>query len=455
MQEQRILVVDDSRMLRGRLEEGLASAGLTVRTAKNAVDALALLPRWPADMVVSGLEWNAGGMALCAGINETRVRPALIVLVPESDSCARGNALGAGADVVRRPTDTGAVSALVSQVTQTLSEADDGMLVVEDHSQKATALHGLRGQGSAMRKLAEMIRQVARAKAPVLVTGASGTGKELAARAIHAESDRRDHPFVAVNCAGIPESLWESEFFGYEAGAFSGASKARGGLFAAADGGTLFLDEIGEMPLGGQAKLLRVLEGGWVRPVGSTRERSVDVRIIAATHRDLVEVAEGGRFRHDLFYRLEVLTLAMPALAERSEDIEILAWHFLEQYKDDLACSAVGFSGDALHALRRYAYPGNVRELRNIVQWALTFCQGNRITEEDLPPRVRRCRGRVALEESNVGSQEERGDKIFVSLRERQRAYVHEVLMQVGGNKRRAAKILGIGRRTLYRWLAE
>ena len=449
MQGSKILIVDDSDVARTRLKEGLSDAGAVVQTVASARDALALLPRWPADLVVSGLQWEVGSMALCAGIRAAERPPAFMMLSPrleapapgDKDLCAPRHAEGA------------ALSAAVVRAHEALVLSAARPPRVPFLAPDVVRFHGMLGCGADMRVLIERLVRAARVDVPVLLSGPSGTGKELAARAIHGESARRDGPFVAVNCGGVPESLWESEFFGYAAGAFSGANRSREGLFAAAHGGTLFLDEIGEMPLGAQAKLLRVLEGGWMRPVGAVREHQVDVRIVAATHRNLALAAEQGRFRDDLLYRLDVLAVSLPGLAGRCDDITVLARHFLRACRAERGGAADGFEAEALAILRGYAFPGNVRELRNIIQSAAAFARGPRIGALDLPERVRRPGGRGPGASARAALPEPAGTGDLVTLEECKRAYVREVLRRVRGNKRAAARILGIERRTLYRWL--
>jgi transcriptional regulator with PAS, ATPase and Fis domain len=239
-----------------------------------------------------------------------------------------------------------------------------------------------------MQRLSSIIRMVARAEGPVLITGKSGTGKELVARALHAESQCKNGPFVAVNCAGIPPALLESELFGHTAQAFTGARKARTGLFEEANGGSLLLDEIGEMPMEMQAKLLRILEDGRIRPVGSNQETQLDVRIIAATNRELTEEVAEGRFREDLYYRLETFAIEVPPLRQRGDDLERIIAHLINQFNERRQTPVDGLTSEALALLKRYPFPGNVRELRNVVERAVLFCTGELIQPGDLPRRL-------------------------------------------------------------------
>jgi len=318
------------------------------------------------------------------------------------------------------------------------------------------SFHGMIATSPVMINLCTQIQRVAGADGPVLILGESGTGKELVARALHEESVRRDGPYLTVNCGGIPGELLESEFFGHTSGAFTGARSKRLGLFQQADGGTLLLDEIGEMPLPLQAKLLRVLQNGEVRPVGSDSEFHVDIRILAATNRDLGQAVKDGEFREDLFFRLETFVLEIPPLRERGEDVLLLANHLLARFAARRNVSIRGFSDEALQRLLQYPFPGNVRELENAIERAVTFCDGPIIDAAHLPARIRDTAAAVVVEggTGEAFSWLGAGDQ-FPSLDAVQKKYISHVLHQTGGNKRRAAAILGITRRTLYRWLED
>ena len=304
-----------------------------------------------------------------------------------------------------------------------------------------------------MRRMFETIRQVANARGPVLITGDSGVGKELVARAIHAESERCDGPFVPVNCASVPESLLESEFFGHESGSFTGASKPRQGLFAAADGGTILLDEISELPVSLQAKLLRVLQEGSVRRVGAAKEVSLNVRVLAATNRDLEEEIVIGSFRKDLFFRLATFVVDVPTLAERHGDIEVLAAHFLSNHPTREGTRVHGLSSDVLEHLKRYDFPGNVRELENIIEHAVTFCRGASVELQHLPPRVRNGGHNGSHRDTPSIPPALLASGGILTLEELVERYARYVLEIPQDNKRRTAKLLGISRQTLYRHL--
>jgi len=301
------------------------------------------------------------------------------------------------------------------------------------------------GESAAMRDVLERARKIARTNATALITGESGTGKELVARLIHQESLRVRAPFVAVNCAGLTESIIESELFGHVKGAFTGAVRAKKGKFELADTGTLFLDEIGEIPLNVQVKLLRVLQEREVERVGGEEPIRIDVRLICATHRHLEEMVEAGTFREDLYYRIKVIVLRLPPLRERAEDIQGLASHFRERANERNGRTMSGFSDAALVRLTAYRWPGNVRELENVVEQAVVLGVGNKIDVEDLPPEVRGDRGPRDTLRITVGT----------TLAETERELILETLRKTGGNKTQTAKLLGIGVRTLYRKLEE
>ncbi|MDI1479826.1 sigma-54 dependent transcriptional regulator [Polyangium sp. y55x31] len=309
-----------------------------------------------------------------------------------------------------------------------------------------SALRGIIGKSRALADITSVVRRVADAPATVLVTGPSGSGKELVARALHEASRRKDGPFVAVNAAAIPETLLESELFGYKKGAFTDARQDKKGLFVEADGGTLFLDEIGDLPLVLQAKILRVLEEREVRPLGATRSAPIDARVVAATNHDLRKAVKEGRFREDLFYRLAVIEIAIPPLRDRPEDILPLAEHFLGRAKARAGHTIQGFSGAAARVLMAYDWPGNVRELENAVERAVALAQDEWISPDDLPPTVQK-----PSTPDLFASAAER----MMTLEEVERAYVKHVLERFGGNKVRAAAALGINRRTIQRWLGE
>lgn len=309
---------------------------------------------------------------------------------------------------------------------------------------------GLVGESPAMRKLGELLTRVAVLEATVLIQGESGTGKDLVARALHRRSARIMGPFIAVNCAALTEALLESELFGHVKGAFTGATADKPGLFEAAAEGTLFLDELGEIPAGMQAKLLRVLQEHAIRPVGGVREKAVDVRVIAATNRDLEAEVRAGRFREDLYYRVNVFTVEVPPLRERAGDVIVLVEHFIEDMCARFNKKVKGIREDALAPLLAHSWPGNVRELSNVMERAVALTRNEFIEVDDLPPnivRTQRIPTAPVLPSGGIFSDE------LVPITELEARYIKHVLVQVSGNKTEAARILGIDRRTLHRKL--
>lgn len=302
----------------------------------------------------------------------------------------------------------------------------------------------LLGESPCMGEFREKVRQVAAIPSTVLVTGESGTGKELVVRALHRSSPRRDGPLVTVNASALPEHLFESELFGHLRGAFTGAHTSRAGLFASASGGTLFLDEVGELAPALQAKLLRALEERRIRPVGSSSEVAVDVRVIAATNRNLSALVDADRFRQDLFYRLNVIDLEIPPLRERGDDVLLLARHFLRRYAHRANKAVTGLASPTAARLLAYRWPGNVRELQNAIERAVALTRRSELLVEDLPPQVRQAPSEVALPIAL-------DDRELPPLKEVERRYVERVLAAVGGNKTAAARILQVSRKTLQR----
>lgn len=445
-----VLVVEDDPGHRALLRDELRDAGHRVSAVDDTEAALARLDTESFDLVLSDLRLpGASGLELLAHCRRLPAAPGFIIITAFGTIPQAVQALRQGADdFLTKPVDLDHLVLAVERVLKT--RALQAEVARYRALLKAEDFHGLLGASPPMLTLFEAIRRIARAPGPVLVTGESGTGKELVARALHAESERARGPFVAINCAGIPMELLESELFGHAAGAFSGARHARKGLFAEAHGGSLLLDEIGEMPPTMQAKLLRLLQDGRVRPVGSNREERADVRVLAATNRDLEPMIRDGSFREDLFFRLETYHLTVPPLRERGEDVERLALAFLERSAAAMGRDIRGITPEALRCLRRYDYPGNVRELASILERAVTFCRGSEIGETDLPDRI--VTGSAAASGVDALWGEAHSLPSLAQVEDR---YIRHVLERVAGNKRQAARVLGIGRRTLYRRLGE
>ena len=454
---ERVIIVEDDKALRQILIDEVRDAGLEIREASSAEEAHGLLAAWSPDLVICDLRLpGADALELLAYCRTLDGRPGFLIITAFGSVSQAVQALKAGADdFLTKPLDLDHLMLSVSRILESRWLREEVRRIREIIG--GESFHGMLGQSRPMRILFDQIRQVADASGPVLVVGESGVGKELVAHAIHRESGRSAGPFLAINCAAIPEPLIESELFGHTAGAFTGAAQARRGLFADASGGTLLLDEIAEMSLSLQAKLLRVLDEHKVKPLGSSREENMDVRVIAATNRDLESEVRAGRFREDLYYRLETFTLQIPPLRERDDDIALLAGCFLRRFTMQMGKETKGFSEETLQRLKAYPFPGNVRELQNAVECAVTFCQGGVVSLEHLPARIRRWSSSPRL----AGDAELKmptslvGNEDLPTLAEIEARYVRCVLERVEGNKRQAASMLGIGRRTLYRYLGK
>ena len=435
----RILVVDDDRAHLTMLTAMLESWGYDVETSPDGADAVEKVRRRAYDAILTDVR-----MAEVDGIEALRrikgfnpCLPVLIMTAYSSVDTAVG-ALKAGAfDYLHKPLDFDELrGGLERAVAHGGLGRGSGVGAVD-------APAGMIGAAPAMRELFAMIRAVAPSEASVLILGESGTGKELVARGLHEGSPRGTHRLVTVNCAALAETLLESELFGHEKGAFTGAQRQRDGLFVQADGGTMFMDEIGEMPMPLQAKLLRALQQGEVQRVGSDRPVRVDVRIIAATNRDLEAEVRAGRFREDLYYRLNVIALRVPPLRERSEDIPLLAGHFLGRFAQRNRKSFRGYSPRAMDLMLRHDWPGNVRELENAVERAVILAPGDMVTERDLPAGLQ---AGVA----DVGNAaHDHAPAVGVSLEDAEREAVARALEQAGHNKSAAARLLGVTRVTL------
>jgi two-component system response regulator HydG len=442
-----VLVVDDDPGTCEALEEGLARRGFAVTTRTDAQEALLLLDAQPFDVVLTDLNLRGqSGLWLCEQVvGAWPGLPVILITAFGSLQTAIG-AIRAGAwDFITKPFDLEVVALALERAVRQ-RQLQDEVRRLRSAVVDAGRYEELIGSSPAMRQVFALLDRVADTESTVLITGESGTGKELVARALHKRSRRAAAPFVAVNCAAVPENLLESELFGHVRGAFTDARTARKGLFQQAHGGTLFLDEIGELPPAMQPKLLRALQERVVRPVGGDEDAPFDVRLIAATNRDLEAEAAAGRFRTDLYYRINVIPVEVPPLRARQGDVLLLAQRFVEKFAARSGRAITGVSPDAAEALLAHDWPGNVRELENAMERAVALARGPEVALSDLPDRVRERRApRVVL------SIEEPSD--LVPLEEVERRYVLRVLDAVGGNKKLAAQALGIDRSTLYRML--
>ncbi len=448
MKGARVVVLDDEQNMGRVLSKLLKLEGYTVAAFQSPVEALEHLTAEPPEVLISDLRMpEMDGEAVLEQVHERGLPCEVIIMtaygtVESAVRCVRHGAY----DYVTKPFDT---KALLGTVRQAVASARRKSSATAPSAQKPNESEGrLVGASGAMEQVRELIARYARVDSPVLISGESGTGKELVARAIHEESPRHGAPFVAVNCASIPETLMASELFGHEKGAFTGADEARAGLMEAADGGTLLLDEIGELPLGLQAKLLRALQEKEITRVGSVQPRPVNVRILAATNRALARMTQEGTFREDLYYRLNVLKLSLPSLRERPEDIRVLAEHFLEEQRKAAGKPELHLTENALDVLQHREWRGNVRELRNAIERAAVLCDGEEIGPRDLHGGDRESSREIPRLDVPPG-QEELPE--FREARDKFEAeYLSALLRSCKGNVSEAAKRSGMSRRNLY-----
>ena len=439
-----ILIVDDEPDIREVLELTLGRMNLETRTAANLEEARHLLSDFKFDLCLTDMRLPDGnGIELVRHIQEKFSYLPVAVITAFGNMETAVAALKAGAfDFVSKPLDLNDLRNIVRAALRVGHTPPSKITISNDTEPSGNSSKRMLGDSPAIEKVRTMIERLARGQAPVYISGESGTGKELAARLIHDLGPRSDNPFVPVNCGAIPESLMESEFFGHKKGSFTGAVTDKDGLFKAADGGTLFLDEVGDLPLSMQVKLLRAIQEKSVRPVGSQSEIKVDVRILCATHKSLHDLVAQGKFRQDLYYRLNVIELQIPPLRERIEDISVLAETLCSKLSATLAMKPPLLSVDAIEALQRYPFAGNVRELENILERALTLCNGTEITAQDLQLQNNES---DPDEETVIGGKESLDDY----LERVERATIEKALAQTQQNKTAAAKLLGISFRAL------
>jgi len=434
IEKARILVVDDALNTLEVLQRNLTSQGYQVFTAQDVAEALRLLEGTAIDLVITDLKMpKVSGLDLIKHVRENYKDTEVMMITGYASIEGAVQAVKIGAEeYLSKPFTDEELFAAVKRALDKLKLRRAGM---EDMDVKLPNMCGLLGESKAMKKIFREIIKAASISATVLITGESGTGKELVARAIHYNSKQSSAPFLPVNCGGIPESLLESELFGYVKGAFTGATESRAGFFQTADGGTIFLDEISNTTLAMQAKLLRVLQNKEVCMVGSSRPQHVNVRIIAATNKELLALVKKGIFREDLYYRLNVITIDLPPLRERNDDILLLARKFASIYADEFGKPTPKFSDKTLKILKGYHWPGNVRELENVIQRLVAMTDNEVIEAADLPSVMRFSAFKKA------GLQR--------TLAEVEAEHIRNVLAAVNGNKTKAAEILGIDRKTL------
>lgn len=444
MAQLRLLVIDDEESMRHMLESMLAKEGYAVSSASGGGDGLEMLGEEVYDLVLCDVRMpEMDGITFLKKAREGGFATPVVIMSAYGAIEVAVEAIKSGAcDYISKPFN-------LDEILLTLKKVEEKSRLVRENVRLREALErtsnfsNIVGKGDKMQELFRTIKKVAPVKSNVLLLGESGTGKELVAKAIHCNSDRKKEPFVAVNCGAIPENLIESELFGHVKGAFTDAVVARKGLFEEADGGTLFLDEIGELPLALQVKLLRVLQESEVKRVGGSTTIKVDVRVVAATTKNLAVEAKEGRFRDDLYYRLNVLVLTLPPLRERMEDLPILADHFIKCGREKLGVDVNGIDHDALKVLSAYPWPGNVRELENAIERAMVMADGEMLTESDLPPEVGK-----SLQECAIKLPE--GDlSIKKNGRMLEKILIKKALEKTGGNRTHAAKFLEISHRAL------
>ena len=445
----RVMIVDDDRDMCEMLAVDLQRRGFHIDWRTSAEECLEILKRDEFDVIVIDLRLpEMDGIALCEHLGVNRPGTLLIVMTAFGSMEHAIAALRAGAyDFVTKPVDLDLLALRLQSAVKhrTLQEK---VKILDQMVRQTHDIAEIIGESSCMQEMCSQIFRIADSEISVLVTGESGTGKELVARALHTRSQRRKGPFIAVNCSALPEALLESELFGHKRGSFTDAKTERKGLFQQAHGGTLFLDEIGDLPITLQPKLLRAIEDRCIRPIGGNSEIPVDIRIISATNRDLESAVELGSFREDLFYRLNVVQIAIPPLRARETDVLLLARHFFEQVAALSDKAVKGISKAAAEKLLEYSWPGNVRELRNVIERAVVLTNYDKIAVEDLPNKIRMYNSsQIVIDGHNP--------KELVSLAELERRYITHVMENVDGNKTLAARVLGIDRKTLYRKLKE
>jgi DNA-binding NtrC family response regulator len=445
----KVLIVDDERSMCDLLEADLRLRDFAPVCFTSAAEGIAACGGEDFDVVLTDLKMpGMDGIEFCSRLVANRPDIPVVVMTAFGSLETAIAAIRAGAyDFVTKPIELELLAVILRRAVER-RRLQEQVRTLSEAVARTSRFEELLGESPAMVKLYDQLSRIADSEASVLITGESGTGKELVARALHQRSRRNEKPFVAVNCAALPDALLESELFGHIKGAFTDARSDRKGLFVQAEGGTLLLDEIGEMPLSMQAKLLRALEENKVRPVGSEREVVFDARILAATNRVLETAIEEGRFRQDLFFRINVIQVEVAPLRSRGADILLLAQHFIEQFAARSNKGVLGISEPVADKLLGYSWPGNIRELRNVVERAVALTRHDKLTLDDLPEKIRDYRSsQVVIGGADPGE--------LVPLEEVERRYILHVLHCLGGNRTLAARTLGLDRKTLYRKLRQ
>ncbi len=446
-----ILVVDDERNHADGIVEAFEKMPIKAIAVYSSKDALDIIRNQRVDVVVTDLKLgdNVNGLTILeeAKRRDSRTEVILITAYATIDTCKQAMRNGAF-DYLVKPIDIDQLRTLASQACQRACTAYLRQTKTDRAKGKLFEFDGIWGTSPAMKGIYEVLRRVAPTDISVLIQGKSGTGKELMARAIHENSLRRNRLFRPVNCAGLTETLLESELFGHVKGAFTGASADRKGLFEITDKGSLFLDEIGDMPLNMQAKLLRVIEDGVVIPVGSNKPVVVDVRIISATNQDLTNLIEERKFRQDLYFRIKGVSITLPSLRDRVEDIQVFADYFLKEASAEIGSKVTGISNAAMSILMKYDWPGNIRQLKSCIRTMVVLCDRDQLDVQDIPPEIAQRPQLAGGTHAAIGF-------TGVSLNELEKQAIAETLTKTQGNREKASKILGIGERTLYRKIKE
>lgn len=445
----RILVVDDEESIREFLEIMLRKEGYEVTCAEDGQKGLDILKKKSFDLVISDLQMpNMTGIELLRQVHDSYPDLLFMMITAFGTTETAVEAMKLGAyDYITKPFKIDEVRIVIANALRSRNlEVENRNLKKELN--KEYSFQSLVGNSEPMHRIYEMIKRVSQTPTNILITGESGTGKEVVAKAIHYNGPLKDKPFVTINCGAIPESLMESEMFGHKKGSFTGAIADKAGLFEVADGGTLFLDEVGELPVSIQVKLLRAIQERVIRRVGGTEDAKIEVRIMAATNRDLEDMVKKGTFRQDLFYRLNVINIKTPPLRERPEDVALLANHFLKKYNERLVKSIGGISAEAMEMLKKYDYPGNVRELENIIERTVALEGGATILPESLPPFVNTPSGRKLASSHEIQITEDGLDldKIVGQI---EKELLIKAIHAAGGVKKKAAKLLNITFRSM------
>lgn len=439
-----ILIADDESSIRESLTIVLEDEGYDCTTVKDGAEAIEAIKENSFDIIVSDLKMpKTDGLGVLEYALQHSSDTLTIIITAHATIETAIQALRKGAaDYILKPLDFDEVLIRIENLLEHKNVVQQNKYLREQIDQEYNFNHII-GESEAMEKVYRMVERVSNATSNVLITGDSGTGKELVARAIHFSGNRAKKPFLAINCGAIPEDLVESELFGHKKGAFTGADSDKDGIFIAADGGTVFLDEIAEIPLNLQVNLLRVLQQREVKPVGSNKTLSFDTRIIAATNKDLEEEVEKGNFRDDLYYRLNVVEIPLPPLQQRREDIPLLAHHFLRKYNKELKRNLKGISSEAMSAMMAYQWKGQVRELENVIERSVLLSDNEYLMPEDLPRSIQEVSG---AEEIDMNT-----EKLDEAVRGFEKHHIQSMLKRTDGNKSEAARLLGIDPSTLYR----